>query len=350
VRVEEEHWAIPKQDWDNNRQATRILFVIPGDPGLERIQMDAAEGAVYIPTMGSRPHVAVASALLLLPLAGCAGDDGTMATTAAPIEAVETAAPDSTSSTTPPTSTTTTEATPIIESTDQPDVGEHRPALTDQLVVLPVEGGVYLLGNSMFATGVDLEAMQTEVPERDVSFNYYDGHYTSLWYLIAETALGPAEERPELIVWGFRPRYAMIPAFRQNRPNSTDLFEFSDPEYERLTGEAVESGDFLTGPNVEFADGFIPLTADSFRKSALPQLVVIWRPVTVAQGTPDPNEERFVEDAIAYFDAEGISYVDFFHDDVLSEAMYGKGDHYNADGMAHVTDKLVERIREMLKL
>jgi hypothetical protein len=286
----------------------------------------------------------------ILGLVSCAGDGGTeMATssTAAPAggnvaESTTTAATEATEAvTTAPTSTSTSDA---------PAVDEERVVLTDRLAVLPVDGGVYLLGNSMFATGVDVDALQAGIPERDVRFNYYDGHYTSLWYLIAEAALGPSEERPELVVWGFRPRYAMIPAFRQNRPNSTDLFEFPDPDFERLTGNSVENGDFITGPIAGFADSFIPLTTDSFADSGLAQLVVIWRPVNVAQGTPDPDEERFVTDALAYFDAASIPYIDFFHDDRLGLDMYGKGDHYNAAGMAFVTETLNERVRELLDL
>jgi hypothetical protein len=310
----------------------------------------------------------------------------------------------------------------VKASTDSSDV-----SLTDRLAVPPVEGGVYLLGNSMFKTGVDVEAMQAGIPERDVRFNYYDGHYTSLWYLIAEGALGPSEQRPEIIVWGFRPRYAALPAFRQNRPNSTELFVFDDLAYERLTGEAAVTpvidaqsfldgwsgvyghrsetqnavsrtteqlglnaldaagrdtaglrerlidgdssiadeivsaatggevqlteeqvvdgvGDFITGAILPFDDGFIPLTAESFAESGYAQLVVIWRPVNAAEGNPDPAEDQFVADAIEYFEANGIPYVDFYHDERIGASMYGKGDHYNAEGRALITDTLTTRV------
>ncbi len=233
-------------------------------------------------------------------------------------------------------------------TTRRATTSEDSVTLTDQLAVQPVDGGVYLLGNSMFKTGVDVDSMQAGIPERDVRFNYYDGHYTSLWYLIAEGALGPSEQRPEIVVWGFRPRYAAVPAFRQNRPNSTELFEFDDLAYNRLTSRSAVSGDFVTGPTVEFADGFIPLTAESFDDSGLAQLVVIWRPVTVAQGTPDPAEQQFVADAIAYFEANDFPYVDFFNDDQLDLAMFASGDHYNAEGRAYITDYLTGVIEELL--
>jgi hypothetical protein len=316
---------------------------------------------------------AIVPLVLVIGLAGCGSENVPEARTTAPATsaaggevapsaisaanataAADTTAPDVTSSSGPAAESagddplTGTSASP--ESTNGVASNEEPVALTDRLAVQPVEGGVYLLGNSMFKTGVDLEAMQAGIPERDVRFNYYDGHYTSLWYLIAEAALGPSEERPELVVWGFRPRYAMIPAFRQNRPNSTDLFEFPDPEYDRLTGDSFADGDFVTGPTVGFTEGFIPLTVESFATSDLPQLVVIWRPVTVAQGTPDPDEEQFVAEAVAYLEARGIPYVDFFHDDRLGLTMFAKGDHFNADGMAQVTDILTERIRELLGL
>jgi len=309
--------------------------------------------------------------------------------------------------------------------------GSDQVTLTDRLAVQPVDDGVYLLGNSMFKTGVDLEAMQAGITDRDVRFNYYDGHYTSLWYLIAKGALGPSPERPDLVVWGFRPAYALIPPFRQNRPNSTELFVFPDLDYERLTADTIEKplidaqrfldewseiysqrgsirddvvetteraglealalvgkdigglrdrllsndrsiadeivaaatggtvqlteeqvvdgvGDFITGPATPFADGFIPLTAEAFLDDDIAQLVVIWRPVIAANGEPKPIEDQFVTDAIAFFEAEGIPYVDLYHDERIVPAMYGKGDHYNAEGRALITDILTERILSLL--
>ena len=303
-------------------------------------------------------------------------------------------------------------------------------SFTDRLEVQPVNHGVYLLGNSMFKTGVELEAMQAGIPERDVRFNYYDGHYTSLWYLIAEGALGPSKSQPDLIVWGFRPAFALLPAFRQNRPNSTDLFEFGDLAYERLTSETLAEplvdaqllldnwsgvfseretihdmliratgraglaaldaagknviglrdrlidgdrgiaieivsaatggdvqlteeqvvdgvGDFISGPPTAFSDGFIPLTAQSFLNDKIYQLVVIWKPIKVANGEPDPAEDRFVEDAIAFFRANGILYVDLYRNATIIPEMYAKGDHYNSDGRSAVTAILTERVRAL---
>ncbi len=309
--------------------------------------------------------------------------------------------------------------------------GTDSVTLTDRLVVQPVDDGVYLLGNSMFKTGVDVEAMQDGIPERDVRFNYYDGHYTSLWYLIAEGAMAPSVERPGIIVWGFRPRYAALPAFRQNRPNSTELFIFEDLAYDRLTGESAVTpaidaqsfltewsgtygqrsetqdaisntterigldaldtvgldidalrdrlidgdssiadeivsaatggvvklteeqvvdgvGDFITGPTLPFDDGFIPLTAQSFADSGYTQLVIIWRPVNVAEGNPDPAEDEFVDDAVAYFESRDIPYVDFYHDDRIGLSFFAKGDHYNSEGRAAITAILTDRIRSLL--
>jgi len=305
--------------------------------------------------------------------------------------------------------------------------------LTDRLAVAPVEDGVYILGNSMFKTGVDLQAMQSQIPERDVRFNYYDGHYTSLWYLIAKGALAPSSERPSLVVWGFRPAYALIPPFRQNRPNSTELFVFPDLAYERLTSDTVAKplfdlqllldnwsgvysqrenvhdavlrmteragletldaigqdtsplrdrlidgdrtiadevvaaatggevelteeqvvdgvGDFITGPATPFSEGFIPLTANAFQEAGINQLVVIWRPIIAASGETNPIEDEFVSDAIEYFESRGIPYVDLYHNDQIVPSMYGKGDHYNADGRALITNLLSERIRDMLSV
>lgn len=118
----------------------------------------------------------------------------------------------------------------------------------------------------------------------------------------------------------------------------------------QLTEEQVVDGvgDFITGPTMEFADGFIPLTAASFNDNGLAQVVIIWKPVIVANGNPDPDEARFVADAIRYFEENEISYIDFYHDDSIDASMFASGDHYNAEGRAKVTEILTEEIRRLL--
>ena len=308
---------------------------------------------------------------------------------------------------------------------------EEPVSLTDRLEVQPVDRGVYLLGNSMFKTGVDVEVVRDGLNPHDVRFGYYNGHYTSLWYLIAKGALGPSERRPELVVWGFRPGFALLPAYRQNQPNSTELFEFDDRAYLSLTGQSDNSpgldvqsfmlrwsgmfaqraevqdlvsmtteqaglaaldvagrstrglrerlvegdgsiadeitraatrgavqlteeqvvdgvGDFVTGPTLAFAEGFVPLTAESFEDNGLEQLVVIWRPASVAKGSPVALEQQFVSDAIDYFEDHDIPFLDLYNDERIDATMFAKGDHYNAAGRAYITDYLTAVIQELL--
>ena len=103
------------------------------------------------------------------------------------------------------------------------------------LTVQPREDGIYLLGNSMFKTGIDTQMLSDLLPDELIDFEYHNGHYTNLWYLIAKSALGETEETPAVIVWGYRARYALDPAFRQNRTNATDLFAIDDPIYNTLS-------------------------------------------------------------------------------------------------------------------
>lgn len=110
----------------------------------------------------------------------------------------------------------------------------------DQLFEPPSEDGIWILGNSIFKTGVDPEALELQLAGPSVDFEYHGGHYTSLWYLITTNALPGVEEEPDLVVWGFRPAYAALPAFRQNRVNDTELFlTEADPTYAELA-EGVE--------------------------------------------------------------------------------------------------------------
>ena len=111
---------------------------------------------------------------------------------------------------------------------------EQDPTYVDRLLDPPTDGSVYIIGNSMFHTGVNPDRL-SNLLDQDVMFDYHGGHYTSMWYLMALNALPQLDVEPSLIVWGFRPRYALDPAFRQNRPNNTEDFASDDPAYVRLT-------------------------------------------------------------------------------------------------------------------
>lgn len=123
----------------------------------------------------------------------------------------------------------------------------------DRLVVQPTSDGVFLLGNSMFKTGIDPELLAEDMGDiTPVDFEYHNGHYTNLWYLISRAALGQTEEQPRVVVWGFRPRFAAIPAFRQNTENATDLFTFEDELFESLsTGQDFSNPDTFSSENVK---------------------------------------------------------------------------------------------------
>jgi len=92
----------------------------------------------------------------------------------------------------------------------------------------PAEDGIFFIGNSMFGTGLDLSLVQEELPREHSTFAYYNGHYTNMWYAAIRNSLIPSAITPKVVVWGFRPTYAVSPAFRQNKP--TDLDNFLDPD------------------------------------------------------------------------------------------------------------------------
>ncbi len=122
-------------------------------------------------------------------------------------------------------------ATVVVGAASPPAAGGE---YLDRLDEAPPDGGIYILGNSMFFTAVDVAAVDAAFPAHDVAFEYHGGHYTSLWYLVATSALAEPEARPRLVVWGFRPAFARIPAFRQNEVTAIERFLPGDAEYQRL--------------------------------------------------------------------------------------------------------------------
>lgn len=295
---------------------------------------------------------------------------------------------------------------------------------------------VFVFGNSMFQTGINFAPL-AEMSERSVAFDYHNGHYTSLWYLIADQALPLAEPSPNLVIWGFRPGFAADPAFRQNREIDNELFEPGDDIYKELTigsGEVIDDsdlvgrlretlldspglgdrrdsaqgalarnatnlgvdvvgvvrsadtqdfrerlaagetvvtdeilriatdgevslaeervvdtqGDFITGPRVDFNGSFLPHITERIADSAPEQLVIIWKPVhTVRDDLESAEDDVFVEDAIAYFEANGIPYLNLYDDDRITLDMFASGDHYNESGRNLVTSIVAQRISEL---
>ncbi len=100
----------------------------------------------------------------------------------------------------------------------------------------PSADEVMIMGNSMFKTGIDFQQLAQQLPDGTrVRFNYFNGYYTNLWYLITKNALSVAAEKPRLLVWGFRPTYAIEPAFMVDRVGYVDQFlKPSEPEYDNI--------------------------------------------------------------------------------------------------------------------
>ncbi len=99
-----------------------------------------------------------------------------------------------------------------------------RTSYVQRLNVLPKVNHVYVMGNSMFKTGIDFELLNRLLPKKEyVDFEYHRGYYLNLWYLIIKNAILPAKESPKLIVWGFNPPYAQ---FVRRRWNISDIKKF----------------------------------------------------------------------------------------------------------------------------
>lgn len=303
----------------------------------------------------------------------------------------------------------------------------------------PTSGGIYFIGNSMFGTGLDIEALHEAFPNETATFGYYDGYYTSMWYEAFRNSLIPSQIRPKVVIWGFRPTYADLPAFRQNRETDLDrLYDANDTKFEAVLAVAgdesrngrrttfnqrnrlsffdwlgdaapivrrrgdlrdvisrrlahfiaasfaetnetaerfadqhlglkisdiivsfstngriqkadalvIDNGErFISGEEVDFDKSFSPLIAELLRSAKIPQLVIIFKPVSVLDGKMPEAAASYHRDAIAFFERENIPYVDFVSDPHLTRSFYAKGDHYTSEGMAYVTARIIESLR-----
>lgn len=120
----------------------------------------------------------------------------------------------------------------------------------------PETGDVYFIGNSMFGTGLDMDKVRSSLPNEHSVLGYYDGCYSSMWYSAFRNSLVPSGVRPKVIVWGFRPTYAVLPAFRQNRETELDLLYDTDDYTFRsvLRGAKDEVFGASTKPEETLAD------------------------------------------------------------------------------------------------
>lgn len=297
-------------------------------------------------------------------------------------------------------------------------------ALWLELDFPPDENRTLIIGNSMFKTGVDPEQFE-KVTGQPADFNYFDGYYTNLWYLIMKNAISPAEEHPKALIWGFRPNYAIIPAFRQRKAGHIERFRLADePQFEAISastelpwservdvvlsrfrlyslrGEArtyvlstskdfavqvlgyfdadyrqpatisrtqsssvgdlllaavtrdqvqmteelvadvanAQDNRFITGERVTFDQSFIPHIAEIIEAAGIPQLVVVFKPVTEIEESTPEDVVAFKDQALEYFLKNRIPVANVFDDLALDVSDYGRGDHYNGSGRAKVTD------------
>ncbi len=318
---------------------------------------------------------------------------------------------------------------------DQPDADGPPP-----LKGPPEEGGVYFLGNSMFGTGLDLSLVREAFEDETVTFGYYNGHYTNMWYAAIRNGLLKSGVRPEVVVWGFRPTYAMRPAFRKN--SQTDLDQFvdhddelfasvlagaNDPVYSLSAGATagaaarspilallenapgfrartgvqdglsrllvnvgvsagapfsdaarqfvgaaqpprisdlivsfvtngqvtradalvVDNGDrFVRGAVRSFDASFAPLIEGELREARIRQLVILFKPVSAVDGDMPADAREYHERAVSYLEKTGTPYLDFLADDALKKDLYAKRDHYTEEGMAHVTTRIIEKLKQ----
>ncbi len=77
----------------------------------------------------------------------------------------------------------------------------------------------------------------------------------------------------------------------------------------------------------------------------LDQLVIIWKPVSAADGSEVPGDVEFVAAAIDYFESKQIPYVNLYDDPTITIDMYASGDHYNEVGRRQITTQLAEILR-----
>ncbi|NNC37501.1 MAG: hypothetical protein HKO02_08585 [Hyphomonadaceae bacterium] len=140
---------------------------------------------------------------------------------------------------------------------------------------------IYVIGNSMFGTGLNLSGLRSAFPNETVDFAYYNGYYTSMWNLAINRGMNE-QTVPETIVWGFRPTYAILPAFRQNTP--TKELDFAKDMPDRHRDILVNAGDpaFASAEGVESS----PLPANNYETTSLEPFEVLGARLTAIFKTP----------------------------------------------------------------
>jgi hypothetical protein len=107
------------------------------------------------------------------------------------------------------------------------------------------------------------------------------------------------------------------------------------------------AADHLTGPKREFDDSFIPLIASKIDDLGLRQLVLIYPQREAAAGNRSVDDEAFVAAARAWFEAEGIDYIDLYSDSRFVVDDFGGGDHLGESGRVRATGQVAARLEAM---
>ncbi|MEM9705422.1 MAG: hypothetical protein AAF850_05025, partial [Pseudomonadota bacterium] len=113
----------------------------------------------------------------------------------------------------------------------------------------------------------------------------------------------------------------------------------------RADALVIDNGErFVTGRKVKFGESFIPPIASLLKEAGVAQMIVIFKPVSVFDKPMPTDVASFYEDALSYFEAQDIAFLDFVRDDALKQSYFAKGDHYNQLGMEYVTSRIVNAL------
>jgi hypothetical protein len=115
---------------------------------------------------------------------------------------------------------------------------------------------------------------------------------------------------------------------------------------QRADALVIDNGErFINGRSVVFDQSFVPLTVRMLKSAEIPQLVVIFKPVSVFDAKMPVAAVSYYRDAVAFLGQEKIPHVDFVSDPLLTRDLYAKGDHYTSEGMTYVTVRIVAALR-----
>jgi hypothetical protein len=211
---------------------------------------------------------------------------------------------------------------------------------------------IVMIGNSLQRKGIDFPELSEALGQRVASVE--SGGQTSAYQLAVLSRYCKAEQKPDYIILLTMRDVLTRPAYnglgtKWEKPILQALGDDSDLKalMSRLTDPDQKAFNF--SGNLE--KSFLPLIVQSAREAGIKLIVLRYKTIEFGEERPSAYSDKatkYAAEMAAYFEREGIAYIDYTLNPEITLDMYSKGSHFNELGRSTWTHLVAADLEKIL--